>query len=76
MPQLLSGIRDELLTVFKGGIPVAFVGHSFGSVLAFEAAHDLAQKGLAHPMHLFVSACASPRARQRAGALPGARPTG
>ncbi|HNN97270.1 MAG TPA: SDR family NAD(P)-dependent oxidoreductase, partial [Pseudomonadota bacterium] len=61
MRQVLSGIRDELLSVCKSEIPVAFVGHSFGSVLAFEAAHDLANKGLAHPIHLFVSACASPR---------------
>jgi surfactin synthase thioesterase subunit len=40
---------------------VAFVGHSFGSVLAFEAAAELVAMGREWPVHLFVSACASPR---------------
>lgn len=61
MQQLLEGILDELSTVTKGSTPVAFVGHSFGSVLAFETAYQLFFNHGVGPCHLFVSACASPR---------------
>jgi len=61
MRQLLHGIRDELTGALDSGTPVAFVGHSFGSVLAFEAACQIAVPGRTWPVHLFVSACAAPR---------------
>ncbi len=61
MQQLLEGIREDLVRVLKNGTPVAFVGHSLGSIVAFETARHLLRMHGVGPIHLFVSACAAPR---------------
>lgn len=47
--------------------PFAFYGHSLGALVAFETAHELRQRGLPVPEHLFL-------ASRRAPQLPDPRP--
>jgi medium-chain acyl-[acyl-carrier-protein] hydrolase len=44
--------------------PFALFGHSFGSLLAFELAHEIRRRTGREPVHLFVSASPAPQARQ------------
>jgi acyl transferase domain-containing protein/surfactin synthase thioesterase subunit/D-arabinose 1-dehydrogenase-like Zn-dependent alcohol dehydrogenase/acyl carrier protein len=61
MKQLLAGICDELVGILKSDTPVAFFGHSLGSIVSFETAQQLLRLHGVSPLHLFVSACSSPR---------------
>jgi medium-chain acyl-[acyl-carrier-protein] hydrolase len=42
-------------------VPFAFFGHSLGALTAFETAREFRSRGLALPLHLFVSAHAAPQ---------------
>lgn len=48
---------DELLS---DGLPVALLGNSYGSLLAFELAHRLTAERPQAPVQLFVSSCRAP----------------
>ncbi len=54
-------LDDVAAQVTKTPVPAdyALLGHSFGAILAFELAHELAAAGAA-PRHLFVSASCAP----------------
>jgi acyl transferase domain-containing protein/surfactin synthase thioesterase subunit/D-arabinose 1-dehydrogenase-like Zn-dependent alcohol dehydrogenase/acyl carrier protein len=58
--QLLDGICEELVHILKEDTPVAFVGHSLGSIIAFETAQQLLRTHGVHPIHLYMSACPAP----------------
>jgi surfactin synthase thioesterase subunit len=60
-------LQDVIGGLSRTGIPAdyALLGHSFGGLLAFELARELAARGYAAPRHLFVSAsCAPQRVRE------------
>ena len=42
------------------GEEYVFIGHCWGSLLAFEASHRLKAEGIAEPRHLFLSGCSAP----------------
>jgi medium-chain acyl-[acyl-carrier-protein] hydrolase len=44
--------------------PFALFGHSFGSLVAFELAHEIRRRTGREPVHFFVSASPAPQARQ------------
>lgn len=56
---LVPQIADGLTAPLAEG-PFAFLGHSMGSILAFELARELRRRALAGPAHLFASACPAP----------------
>jgi len=62
VPQLARGALAALATL--PAMPTLFFGHSMGSMVAFEAAAQLAATGLPHPRHLFVSARQPPHLRE------------
>jgi acyl transferase domain-containing protein/surfactin synthase thioesterase subunit/acyl carrier protein len=61
MSQLLNGICDEIIQILRNDTPVAFIGHSLGSIIAFETAQQLQRVHGLRPAHLFVSAGFAPR---------------
>jgi surfactin synthase thioesterase subunit len=56
---LVDAAVDAIAPLLDDG-KVIFFGHSFGALVAFEAAHRLCERGLSLPDHLFVSACEGP----------------
>jgi surfactin synthase thioesterase subunit len=56
---LVSLLIENLQAEFDR--PFAFLGHSFGALLAFELARELRRRGLPMPCHLFASAFPDPR---------------
>ena len=59
LSQLLPVLMAELQPYCD--IPVAFLGHSMGAILAFEAARYLRHHRLKEPSHLFCCSCPSPQ---------------
>lgn len=55
---VLAAILTEMLPL---DLPFAFFGHSLGSLVGFEVARQLHQRGLIVPQHLFVSASPAPQ---------------
>jgi surfactin synthase thioesterase subunit len=49
-------IKQQLLP----GEDFVFVGHCWGSLLAFEVSHHLKDEGFPQPLHLFLSGCNAP----------------
>lgn len=60
---LLPLLAQNLQPLFD--MPFAFIGHSFGSLIAFEFARYLRRHQLPQPMHLFISAFPDPRLPSR-----------
>ena len=60
----LDQLRDAVITALRPtldeGVPFVFFGHSFGSIAAVEVARALADRGLAAPLALFLSAHPAP----------------
>lgn len=59
----LSHLLPALMTELQPycNIPSAFLGHSMGAILAFEAARYLRHHRLREPLHLFCCSCPSPQ---------------
>jgi medium-chain acyl-[acyl-carrier-protein] hydrolase len=56
---LVSAIADTIDR--NDDLPFAIFGHSFGGLLAFEAARELRRRGGPMPTRLFVAACRAPQ---------------
>jgi surfactin synthase thioesterase subunit len=48
----------------EDGEDFAFIGHCWGSLLAFEVSHRLKAEGAREPVHLFLSGCRAPHLLQ------------
>lgn len=59
MPELVEALVAG--TEFEA--PFAFIGHSLGALVAYEATKALRERGRPQPEHLFVSACTPPHHR-------------
>jgi len=57
--ELVPVLADELCPLFD--VPFAFYGHSMGSLIAFELAHELVSRGSPGPVALFPAAHQAPR---------------
>ena len=57
---LSDGIVEALRPTLDAGVPFAFFGHSFGAIVAVEAARRLAELGLPTPLTLLLSAHPAP----------------
>ncbi|WP_312875733.1 thioesterase II family protein [Paenibacillus planticolens] len=72
-----QGLQEACSFVQRHLVPneeYVFIGHCWGSLLAFEASHRMRGAGLAEPSHLFLSGCSAPhtlRSRSEAGGLQG-----
>ncbi|GGI43484.1 hypothetical protein GCM10008018_02310 [Paenibacillus marchantiophytorum] len=70
-----QALEEAVLSISKQLVPneeYVFVGHCWGSLLAFEVSHRLMGAGLREPSHLFLSGCSAPhllRTRSEAGGL-------
>src|SRR5207253_6477710 len=55
-------LEDVTTEVMRTPVPAdyALFGHSFGGIIAFELAHELAARGHRAPRHLFISASCAP----------------
>jgi surfactin synthase thioesterase subunit len=53
------------------GEEYVFIGHCWGSLLAFETSHRLKAEGLVEPRHLFLSGCSAPHLLRPRGAARG-----
>ncbi|KRF28109.1 thioesterase II family protein [Paenibacillus sp. Soil787] len=53
------------------GEEYVFIGHCWGSLLAFEASHRLKAEGIVEPRHLFLSGCSAPHLLRPRGVLNG-----
>ena len=60
LDQLREAVIAALRPTLDEGVPFAFFGHSFGSLAAVEVARGLADRGLAAPLALFLSAHPAP----------------
>lgn len=59
MSELVSVLGDVLTPLLDR--PFAFYGHSMGSIVAFELAHELRRRGKAFPRALFAAAHKAPK---------------
>jgi medium-chain acyl-[acyl-carrier-protein] hydrolase len=59
IPELVPVLADVLRPMFD--MPFAFYGHSLGSLIAFELAHELRSRGEEVPACLFVAAHQAPK---------------
>ncbi|MET9323428.1 alpha/beta fold hydrolase [Streptomyces sp. NPDC003038] len=66
----LAGYLLEDLAPWLDGAPFAFFGHSMGALVAYELARQLAERGMAEPVWLGVSACESPFGEDAAAGEP------
>ncbi len=55
MEEAVEDLLTDLQTSLKGQEPYALWGHSLGSILVFELAHAIRQRGLHAPQHLFFT---------------------
>ena len=60
LEQLCDSVIDALLPTLDCGLPFAFFGHSFGSIVASEVARELAARHLPVPVALLLSAHPAP----------------
>ena len=60
LDELCNGIIEALRPTLDVGIPFAFFGHSFGSLVAVEVARTLEARGLGLPFMVLVSAHPAP----------------
>jgi medium-chain acyl-[acyl-carrier-protein] hydrolase len=59
MKALVAGVAAEVLPLLDA--PYCLFGHSLGAFVAFDLAHELAQRRMPPPRHLFVAAQRAPR---------------
>jgi hypothetical protein len=69
--EAITKLADALCDGWVQSMPFAFFGHSLGAWTAIETIHELRDRGLPLPLHLFVSAKFAPQlsADERAHAL-------
>ena len=60
LERLCADVIDALQPTIDAGIPFAFFGHSFGSLVALEVSRGLGARELTTPLALFVAAHALP----------------
>lgn len=60
MGALVDELVEALRPTIDAGIPFAFFGHSFGAIIAVEAARLLLERGLTPPITLLLSAHPAP----------------
>jgi surfactin synthase thioesterase subunit len=58
LKSLVETLADDLEPYWRGRF--AFLGHSFGALVAFELARALERRGLPNPVRLFISAVRAP----------------
>ena len=58
--ELCDGIVEALRPTIDAGMPYAFFGHSFGCIVAVEVARTIADRALAPPLVLLLSAHPAP----------------
>eukprot|EP00658_Telonema_sp_P-2_P065407 TRINITY_DN54654_c0_g1_i1.p1 TRINITY_DN54654_c0_g1~~TRINITY_DN54654_c0_g1_i1.p1 ORF type:complete len:1037 (-),score=94.98 TRINITY_DN54654_c0_g1_i1:165-3275(-) len=66
-PRLLDALSAEVARVCDDGKPFVILGHSFGSILAFEVALRLEQRYGLCPLRVCVSQCYAPPVGHRMG---------
>jgi surfactin synthase thioesterase subunit len=59
LSSLITALADDLAALWQE--PFAFLGHSFGALVAFELARVLVRRGCAPPLRLFLSAARAPQ---------------
>lgn len=57
-PELVNAIADAVQA--RSDVPFAFLGHSLGSLIAFEVIHRLQARRLPLPVHFIASGCIAP----------------
>lgn len=65
LPALIDGLADALQGLSDK--PIAFFGHSLGSLVAFELTRELRRRGMREPQHLFVSSFRAPHIPRLSG---------
>ena len=60
LAEVVDAVVDALRPTIVSGMPFAFFGHSFGSLVAVEVASVLEKRGLGLPRAVFVSAHPAP----------------
>lgn len=67
----LTELTDVLIDVIHtlSDVPCVFFGHSMGAIMAWYLTHQLGQRGLAMPRHLFLSGHGAPGASRNRSVL-------
>jgi surfactin synthase thioesterase subunit len=61
MTELVPKIVDSLTPLItKGNKPYAFLGHSLGTIIAYETALEIRRRGLPLPLHMLLSGRGAP----------------
>jgi len=64
LDEVVEDVYSIIEADIKSGVDYAFYGHSFGSILSYELAHKINEKGLNPPKHLFFSGNKAPHRRE------------